>query len=101
MANVKKVDVLLEDFNINAALSNEPYAGVSNVFTEYKLMASEPTYMDAGLLDHLYLMRQFLFGKQVTSIVKNIYLSHHDAVKVHIPKSNREEINRDMDFSVS
>ena len=90
---------MLGDFNINA-LSNEPYAGVSNVFTEYKLMVSEPTYMDVGLLDHLYLMKEILFGKQVTSTVKNIYFSYNNAVKIHIQKRNKEEIDRDMDFSV-
>ena len=46
-------------------------------------------------------MKQFLFGKHVTSAVKNIYLSDHDAVKIHIHKWKREEIDRDMDFSVS
>ena len=100
LANVKKIDILLGDVNINA-LSNEPYAGVSNAFTEYKFMVSEPTYINVDLLDHLYLMKKFLFGKHVTSAVKNIYFSDHDAVKIHIHKGKREEIDRDMDFSVS
>ena len=53
LANVKKIDVLLRDFNINA-LSNEPYAGVINAFTEHKFLVSEPTYINVDLLDHLY-----------------------------------------------
>ena len=100
LANVKKIDILLGDVNINA-LNNEPYAGVSNAFTEYKFMVSEPTYINVDLLDHLYLMKQFLFGKHVTSTVKNTYLSDHDAVKIQIQKGKKEEIDRDMDFSVS
>ena len=100
LATVKKIDILLRYFNTNA-LSNEPYAGVTNGFTDYKLMVSEPTYINVYLLDHLYLMKQFLFGKHVTSTVKNSYLSDHDAVKIHIQKGKKEEIDRDMDFSVS
>ena len=98
--NVKKVDNLLGDFNINA-LSNELYVGASNAFTEYKFMVCEPTYINVDLLGYLYLMKQFLFGKHVTSTVKNTYLSDHDAVKIHIQKGKKEEIDRDMDFSVS
>ena len=64
-------------------------------------MVSEPTYMDVGLLDHIYFMKQFLFVKHVTSTVKNIYPSDHDAVRSHIQNRNREEIDSDMDFSVS
>ena len=52
LANVKKVDILLGDFSTNA-LSNEAYADISNVLTEYKLMISELIRMDGGLLDHI------------------------------------------------
>ena len=83
--NVKKVDNLLGDFNINA-LSNELYLGASNAFTEYKFMVCEPTYINVDLLGHSYLIKQFLFGKHITSTVKNIYLSEHDGVKIHIQK---------------
>ena len=100
LATVKKTDILLGYFNTNA-LSNKPYAGVSNAFTDYKFMVSEPTYINVDLLDHLYLMKQFLFGKHVTSVVKNFYLSDHDAVKIHIQKGKKEEIDRDMNFLVS
>ena len=55
----KKADILLKDFN-NNTLSNQAYEGVSNVLAEYKLMLSEPTHMNGGLLDHLYLVKQFL-----------------------------------------
>ena len=97
LTNVKKSDILLGDFNTNA-LSNETYVGVSNAFTEYKFMVSEPTYINVDLLDHLYLMKQFLFAKHVTSAVKNIYLSDNDAVKIHIQKRKWEESDRDMEF---
>ena len=90
MANVKEVDIFVEDFNINA-LSNEAYTGVNNVPTGYKLMVSEPTYMDEGLLDHLYLMKQFLVGKQVNSTVKNKYFSDHDALKIRIQEKKTEK----------
>ena len=52
LANIKKVDILLGDFSTNA-LSNEAYADISNVLTEYKLMISDLIRMDGGLLDHI------------------------------------------------
>ena len=87
LIDVKKVNILLGDFNINA-LSKEAYAGVSNVLIRYKLMVSEPTFMDGGLLDQLYLMKRFLVRKHVNSTVKIIYFLDHDAVKIHIQKEN-------------
>ena len=99
LVDAKKVDILLRDFNINA-LSNEAYAGVSNVLTRYKLMVSEPTPMDGGLLDHLYLMKHFLVRKHVNCTVNIIYFLDHDAVKIHIQKKNREEIDGDIDFAI-
>ena len=46
-------------------------------------------------------MKQFLVGKHVNSTVKNIYLSDHDVLKIHIQKENREEIDGDLDISIS
>ena len=66
LIDVKKVDVLLGDFNINV-LSNETYAGVSNVLREYKLIVREPKHSNGGLMDHLYLMKQFLVEKHLKS----------------------------------
>ena len=46
-------------------------------------------------------MKQFLVGKHVNPTVKNTYFSDHDTVKIHIQKENREEIDRDIDFTIS
>ena len=97
---VKEVDILLGNFNINS-IKNEASAGVSNFLTEYKLVVSEPTHMEGGLLDHLYLMKQFLVRKHVNSTIKNIYFSDQDAVKIHIQKENSEKIDKDIDFAIS
>ena len=53
-----------------------------------KVMVSELTQMDGGLLDYLSLMKQFLVAKHVNFTVQNIYFSAHDAVKIHIQKEN-------------
>ena len=97
--NVKKVDNL-GDFKMNT-LSNEAYDGINDFLMEYKLMISESALMGGGLLDRSYLLRKNLVGKHVSSIVKNMYLSDHDAVKIRIQKENREEIDRDTDFTIS
>lgn len=65
-----------------------------------KLMVSELTQMDGGLLDYLYLMKQFSVGKHVNFTVQNIHFSDHHAVKIHIQKENLDEIDRDTDFAI-
>lgn len=68
MASRYKKNILFEHFNTNA-LCSEPYVGVENVVTDYVLMVTEPTRLDGGLLDLLYLWKQFLMGKHANSKV--------------------------------
>ena len=95
----KKVDILFGDFNIDA-ISNEAYADIDKVLPEYVLMVIESTHLYGGLLDHMYLRKQFLMGKHANSKVNNIYFSDHDAVKTHIQKEKLED-DKEIDFTVS
>ena len=46
-------------------------------------MVKEGTYLDGGLLDHMYLRKSF--PVIAVAVVKNIYSSDHDAVKMQLP----------------
>ena len=93
LADVKKVDIVLGDFIIGA-LCNAAYAAVDNMLREYVLMVTEPIQLNGGLLDYLYLQKQYLIGKQANSKLSNIYLSEYDILKTHNQKEEKLEDNK-------
>ena len=60
--SAKKVDILLGSLNISF-LSNKTNASMSNVLIHYKLMVKDPTHINVGLVDCLYLMKQISAGQ--------------------------------------
>ena len=78
-----QVDILLGDFNIDA-LDDAAAHQLNDILGNFQLIVKEPTHLDGGLLDHIYLHKLFLVGKHVDSIVSSIYFSDHDAVKVKV-----------------
>ena len=76
--NARKIDTLLEDFNIDAFDSDASAKSHDNL-SNYKLVVKESTYLDGALLDHVYLCK-LLPSKNVNSIVKNKFFSDHEAV---------------------
>ena len=80
--NARKIDILLGDFNIDA-FDSDAFAKLHNILSNYRLVVKEPTRLDRALLDHVYLHK--LFPKEnVHVVVKNIYVSDHDVVKLQI-----------------
>lgn len=57
-------------------------------------MVTEPIQPNGGLLDYLYLQKQFLIGNQANSKLNNIYLSEHDILKTHNQKEEKLEDNK-------
>ena len=55
-------------------------------------MVKEPTHLDGGLLDRVYLLKSFP-RMNVNLFVKNIYFSDHDAVKLQILAAGNDEID--------
>ena len=100
LADVEKIDILRQVFNINA-LCNEEYVDAGNVLTEYVLMVTENTHLDRGLLDYLKFWKQFLTGKYANSKVNNIYFSDNDAVKTCIQKEEGLQDDKEIDFTLS
>ena len=54
--NAKTIDILLGDFNIDA-FDGDAYTRLDEVLSSYRLMVKEPTHLDGGLLDHVYLLK--------------------------------------------
>ena len=91
----RNIDLFLGDFTDEL----EEVPNLKEVFCNYKLKVTEPTNSDGVLLDHIYVSKLFENDKYVTSVVKNIYFSCHDAVKVQIRfRQNNQENN---DFHIS
>ena len=54
--NARTIDILLGDFNIDA-FDGDAYTRLDEVLSSYRLIAKEPTHLDGGLLDHVYLLK--------------------------------------------
>ena len=50
------------------------------------MIVTTPTHIDGSLLDHIYVRKQLLCAFDVTTIVKSIFFSDHDVVKIKITK---------------
>ena len=75
------IDLFLRDFNINA-LDVKHQDGLSISLAGYAHIIHEPAHLGGGLLDHFYVKENFLSGKNVDSLVTNVYFSDPDAVQV-------------------
>ena len=55
----KTFDLILGDFNINA-LDDETFQPLKNILNSYEMVVREPTHLDGGLLDNVYIRKMFL-----------------------------------------
>ena len=75
------IDLLLGNFSINALdAKHQDRLSISSV--GYTQIIHEPTHLGWGLLDQFYAKENFLSGKNVYSVVVNVYFSDHDTVQV-------------------
>ena len=58
----EKIDIILGDVNINA-LDDETFPPPKNILNGYEMVVREPTHLDRGLLDHVYIHKVFLSCK--------------------------------------
>jgi len=76
------VDIILGDFNVNALDENNYFL---EYLTEYEQVVTEPTHISGSLIDHIYVHKNNLFQSfDIETMVKNIYFSDHDAIKLKI-----------------
>ena len=69
---------IFRDFNINALEGNDY---MSQYLSNYKMIVTSPTHISGSLLDHVYVLYNFFENFKVTSYMKSVYSSDHDAVK--------------------
>ena len=76
-----KIHILLGDFNIEYFVANDV---LDEVLSNYTMVVSEPTHIDGSLLDHVYVRNGLIRDFDVASLVKCVFFSDHDAVKIKI-----------------
>ena len=79
LVDSKDVDVILGNFNMNALDINLELEFLSD---KYVMLTNEPTHISGSLLDHVYIKKALLKEFRVNCIVKNIFISDHDAVRI-------------------
>jgi len=78
------VDVILGDFNVNAFSKGNFFL---DFLTDYTQIVTEPTHISGSLIDHVYVHENLSNNFDVQIVVKNVYFSDHDAIKLClIPK---------------
>ena len=76
------IHIILGDFNINAFTENNNY--VFEYLSDYQLVINEPTHISGSLLDHVYVKKDVINEVEVSALVKNVYFSDHDAIKLRL-----------------
>ena len=66
----------------------------------YKSLVFEPIHLDGRLLDHVYISNSFCANKATAVVIKNIYFSDHDAVKLQMTLKSNSDIEESIDFSI-
>ena len=89
---------MLGDFHLSA-LYDDSYTPLQQRMENYKLLVSESIHVDGGLLDHVYTARSFSTDKVSTAVIKNVYFSDHDAVKLQIKCKILDNMDENIDFT--
>jgi len=77
------VDIILGDFNVNALSENNYFI---DYLTDYKQVVTEPTHISGSLIDHIYVHKNLFQIFDIENLVKNVYFSDHDAIKLKLSK---------------
>ena len=81
LVNSYTIHVLMGDFNLTYY---EKKQLLNQALSDYTMIVSQPTHIDGGLLDHVYVRKDFLNDFDVTCLVKCVFFSDHDALKVKL-----------------
>ena len=80
------IHIILGDMNINALDDDNNY--FAHFLSDYKQVVSDPTHISGTLIDHIYIHNDVFHESRVSSIIKSVYYSDHDAVQLKL--SNHE-----------
>ena len=75
------IHIILGDFNVNAFSENNY---IDKFLSDYELVVNEPTHISGSLIDHVYVWKEILDVVDVSVLVKNVYFSDHDAIKIRL-----------------
>ena len=96
----EKPDILHGDFNLDA-LCYDSYNLLQQRLENYKLLVSEPTHINGGVLDHVYIAWSFSTDKVSTTMIKNVHFSDHDAAKLQIKCKMLDNMDENFDFTIA
>ena len=92
------IHIVLGDFNITFLdFSHSSTSRLLDLMESFnfKHTVSDATFVPAGtLLDHVYINMAYVSLHQVTTVVKSVYYSDHDAVKLCVPLDSLFNIDR-------
>ena len=80
------IDIILGDFNLDAFDDNNNH--LAQILRSYKLVVDEPTHLCGSLIDHVYVKKTILGSYTIQSLVKSVYFSDHDAVRIELVNKN-------------
>ena len=80
------IQLILGDFNYNAFVKDANINKLFEVLINYQQVIDQPTHISGSLIDQVYIKKTFLDQIDIHSIVKNIYFSDHDAIKLRLKK---------------
>ena len=75
------IHIILGDFNVNGFSENNY---IDEFLSDYELVVNEPTHISGSLIDHVYVRKEVLDVADVSVLVKNVYFSDHDAIKIRL-----------------
>ena len=91
ISRVDTIDLIFGDFNIDA-LKGSNY--ISEYLSEYNMVVNTATHISGSLLDHVYVSKELCEQVEITSTVKNVYFTDHDAVKIVLESTNHQKISK-------
>ena len=86
------IDMILGDFNIDILGTKSDSSGSRHldILHGYRQIVNEPTHVDGGLLDHVYIKENMFHLFSIEKIKICVSISDHDAIKVKINVKNSE-----------
>ena len=84
--NSHNIDIILGDFNINYFEGNTK---LLHILSNYVQIVSNSTHLSGSLLDHVYVLKEFLSETDVTVSIIYVYFNDNDAVKLIFTDRNK------------
>ena len=78
----EEVDIILEDFNLNAQ-DPQVLQDISSVLSNFQLLSHNCTHLNSSHIDQVFVAKSFLQTNIVNNLLISTYFSDHDAVCVN------------------